>query len=73
MDYERLIRQADQTSFEGWDFGVFRGRFVEAEPSWEFSKLLQWPPIPGHRAKHVRREVGRQERKHRSGERSAPF
>ena len=24
MDYERLIRQADQTPFEGWDFGVFR-------------------------------------------------
>jgi hypothetical protein len=32
IGYERLIRQADQTSFEGWDFGVFRGRFVEAEP-----------------------------------------
>jgi hypothetical protein len=33
MDYERLIREADQVPFEGWDFGVFRGRFVEAEPS----------------------------------------
>jgi hypothetical protein len=103
MDYERLIRQADEVPFEGWDFGVFRGRFVEAEPSWKFSKLLrthmqrtssmldlgtgggeflsslapfdlagydealrparhdgernplegQWPPIPGHRTKHV--------------------
>jgi len=41
MDYECLIRQADQTPFEGWDFGVFRGRFIEAEPSWEFSKLLR--------------------------------
>jgi SAM-dependent methyltransferase len=41
MDYERLIRQADQTPFEGWDFGVFRGRFVEAEPPWEFSTLLR--------------------------------
>jgi SAM-dependent methyltransferase len=41
MSYERLIRQADQTPFEGWDFGVFRGRFVEAEPSWEFSELLR--------------------------------
>ncbi len=41
MGYERLIRQADQTPFEGWDFGVFRGRFVEAEPSWELSKLLR--------------------------------
>ncbi len=41
MGYERLIRQADQIPFEGWDFGVFRGRFVEAEPFWEFSKLLR--------------------------------
>jgi hypothetical protein len=41
MSYERLIRQADQIPFEGWDFGVFRGRFAEAEPSWEFSKLLR--------------------------------
>jgi SAM-dependent methyltransferase len=41
MYYDRLIRQADQTPFEGWDFGVFQGRFVEAEPSWEFSKLLR--------------------------------
>ena len=30
MGYERLIRQADEIPFEGWDFGVFRGRFVEA-------------------------------------------
>jgi SAM-dependent methyltransferase len=41
MSYERLIRQADYTPFEGWDFGGFRGRFVEAQPSWEFSKLLR--------------------------------
>src|SRR5215207_9756842 len=41
MDYEHLIRQAEEIPFEGWDFGVFRGRFVEAEPSWEFSKLLR--------------------------------
>ncbi len=42
MDYERLIRQADQIPFEGWDFGVFRGRFAEAEPSWQFSELLRY-------------------------------
>jgi len=41
MGYERLIRVADLIPFEGWDFGVFRGRLVEAEPSWEFSKLLR--------------------------------
>jgi methylase of polypeptide subunit release factors len=41
MGYERLIRQANEFPFEGWDFGVFRGRFVEAEPSWELSKLLR--------------------------------
>jgi SAM-dependent methyltransferase len=41
MGYECLIWQADQIPFEGWDFGVFRGRFVETEPSWEFSKLLR--------------------------------
>ena len=41
MDYERLIRQADEIPFEGWDFGVFRGRFIEAQPSWEFSKSLR--------------------------------
>lgn len=40
MGYERLIRVADHIPFEGWDFGVFWGRLVEAEPSWEFSKLL---------------------------------
>lgn len=41
MGYECLIREADQTPFEGCDFGLFRGRFVEVEPSWEFSKLLR--------------------------------
>jgi SAM-dependent methyltransferase len=41
MDYERLIRQANEIPFEGWNFGIFRGRFVEAEPSWEFSELLR--------------------------------
>jgi hypothetical protein len=37
VGYERLIRQADQILFEGWDFGAFRGHFVEAEPSWKSS------------------------------------
>jgi hypothetical protein len=41
MDCECLIRQVDRIHFEGWDFDVFQGRFVEAEPSWEFSKLLR--------------------------------
>lgn len=41
MGYERLILQAGQTPFEGWDFGVVQGRFAEAEPSWEFSRLLR--------------------------------
>jgi SAM-dependent methyltransferase len=41
MGYERLIRQAGEIPFEGWNFAVFRGRFVETEPSWEFSKVLR--------------------------------
>jgi SAM-dependent methyltransferase len=41
MGYERLIRQASHVPFEGWNFDVFRRRFVETEPSWEFSKLLR--------------------------------
>ena len=41
MSYERLILQAEQTSFEGWDFGVFQGRFTEAQPSWSLSKVLR--------------------------------
>ena len=41
MGYERLIREADHIPFEGWDFGVFRGRFVEARPAWESSKLVR--------------------------------
>jgi hypothetical protein len=31
VEYAELVAQALETPFEGWDFGVFGGRFTEVE------------------------------------------
>ncbi len=37
-----MVRQAEQTPFEGWDFfSVFRGRLTTAEPSWNLREVLR--------------------------------
>jgi SAM-dependent methyltransferase len=41
MDFEELIRQADATPFEGWDFGVFAGRFYEGRASWDYRAVVE--------------------------------
>lgn len=41
MDYEELIEAALNTPFEGWDFGVFQGRFTEPVLPWSYEQLLR--------------------------------
>jgi len=41
LDFEHLIRDATETPFEGWDFGVFYGRYVEGATSWDLRELVR--------------------------------
>ncbi|BCJ74392.1 methyltransferase [Catellatospora sp. IY07-71] len=41
MTYEELVGEASRTPFEGWDFGVFHGRYVQGAPSWDYRALVQ--------------------------------
>ncbi|MGW2510086.1 class I SAM-dependent methyltransferase [Streptomyces scopuliridis] len=41
MNYTDLVRGAAHAPFEGWDFGVFAGRFTEEKPSWDFAELVR--------------------------------
>ena len=43
VDFDGLITEGLSTPFEGWDFGVFRGRFTESEAElpWSFEKLVR--------------------------------
>ncbi len=40
MTYEQLIHDAVHTRFEGWDLGVFAGRYVEEPPSWDLREIV---------------------------------
>ncbi|MYW00105.1 methyltransferase domain-containing protein [Streptomyces sp. SID3343] len=42
-DYDRLITEGLTTPFEGWDFGVFQGRFTDAEQTlpWSYAQLVR--------------------------------
>ncbi|MCP2167027.1 class I SAM-dependent methyltransferase [Goodfellowiella coeruleoviolacea] len=42
MDYDRLITEGLTTPFEGWDFGVFQGRFTAREDAlpWDYRRLV---------------------------------
>ncbi|GAA3100923.1 class I SAM-dependent methyltransferase [Streptosporangium carneum] len=41
VEYDDLIAEALTTPFEGWDFGVFEGRFVEEDPPWSYERLVR--------------------------------
>lgn len=43
MEYDELIAQALTMPFEGWDFGVFRGRMVEDSTAlpWDYEELVR--------------------------------
>ncbi|MBB5933963.1 class I SAM-dependent methyltransferase [Streptomyces zagrosensis] len=44
MDYDELIDEGLTTPFEGWDFGVFRGRYAEASVTdlpWSYPQLVR--------------------------------
>jgi hypothetical protein len=50
MDYGRLIREAGQVPFEGWDFGIFRellpGAFHDIGAVVLYLRITPWQ-IPG--------------------------
>jgi SAM-dependent methyltransferase len=39
--FDTLIQQALDHSFTGWDFSWLRGRWHEANPSWDYAELVQ--------------------------------
>jgi SAM-dependent methyltransferase len=41
MTYEELVGEALRTPFEGWDFGVLRGRYAQGTPSWDYRALVR--------------------------------
>lgn len=41
MGYDELIAEALATPFEGWDFGVFSGRMIEAAVPWSYEDLAR--------------------------------
>ncbi|MFE2493549.1 class I SAM-dependent methyltransferase [Streptomyces scopuliridis] len=41
MNYTDLVRGAAHAPFEGWDFGIFAGRFTEEKPPWDFAELVR--------------------------------
>jgi SAM-dependent methyltransferase len=40
-DFDALVVDALRASFEGWDFGFFAGRYVEADPPWDYRELVR--------------------------------
>ena len=38
--YEELVREAEDTPIEGWDFSWLEGRATEERPDWHYSKML---------------------------------
>ncbi|MBN2084936.1 MAG: class I SAM-dependent methyltransferase [Anaerolineales bacterium] len=38
-EFERLMNEAWQHEFTGWDFDFIRGRMLETEPSWDYRKI----------------------------------
>lgn len=40
-DFEQLVRQAMAQAFSGWDFSWLEGRWREAEPTWDYRRLVE--------------------------------
>ncbi|CAM3215570.1 class I SAM-dependent methyltransferase [Stackebrandtia soli] len=40
MEFDKLIDDAEQTDFEGWDFSVFGERFHDSSPSWDYTDVV---------------------------------
>ena len=39
--FERLVQEALAHTFSGWDFSWLHGRWIEAEPSWNYRQIVQ--------------------------------
>ena len=39
--FERLVQEAMDSDFSGWDFSAFEDRWVEEPPSWEYRALVE--------------------------------
>jgi len=39
-DFDRLISEAEQQSFSGWDFSYLAGRWQETLPSWDYRQIV---------------------------------
>ena len=40
MGFDELVGKAQETRFDGWDFGVFGDRLSETDPSWSYRDLV---------------------------------
>jgi hypothetical protein len=39
--FDETVRAAHETPVEGWDFGVFAGRYEEDDPPWDYRRLVR--------------------------------
>jgi SAM-dependent methyltransferase len=40
VTYEQLVDDALRIPFQGWDFSVLHGRFVDGKPSWDYRAIV---------------------------------
>jgi SAM-dependent methyltransferase len=40
-DFEKLVKEAENQPFSGWDFSYLAGRYVEAKPSWDYLAIVR--------------------------------
>lgn len=40
-DFERLVAEAEQAAFSGWDFSYLDGRWQEQEPAWNYRGMVE--------------------------------
>jgi SAM-dependent methyltransferase len=39
--FERLVAEAEEADFSGWDFSYLDGRWIEDEPTWDYGKKVR--------------------------------
>ena len=40
-EFDRLVAEAEKTSFHGWDFGFLTNRLIDSPPSWNYKHLVR--------------------------------
>ncbi|MEV0588139.1 methyltransferase domain-containing protein [Nonomuraea sp. NPDC050310] len=40
-EFDRLVAEGLSTPFEGWDFGVFEGRYQEGDEPWSYAAIVR--------------------------------